>query len=161
MKALVIDGYNAIHKIPYLKKLMDKDLAGARSEITRLAREYQRREGGIDKVCVVFDGQNKYRDISITSHSDQVFSRTGEGDREVVRMVSKLSKDYKVEVVSDDNYIRNNARAHNAHVIGLAKFVSKIFKENKKDPKKAHTHKITPDEAREINAELKKYWKVI
>ena len=56
MKVLIVDGYNAIHKIPEVDDLLDESLEDARNAITDLAREYQRRHGGIAEVHVVFDG---------------------------------------------------------------------------------------------------------
>ena len=47
MKALIVDGYNAIHKIPELDSLMDESLEEARRAVTDMAREYQRRTGGV------------------------------------------------------------------------------------------------------------------
>ena len=47
MKVLIVDGYNAIHKIPEIDDLLDESLADARDAITDLAKEYQRRDGGI------------------------------------------------------------------------------------------------------------------
>ncbi len=85
MKALVVDGYNAIYKIPQIKRLMDRELSEARKAITELARDYKRRSGGIGKVCVVFDGKDEFRDKDFVAKSEeQVFSKSGCGDREII-----------------------------------------------------------------------------
>ena len=161
MRALVVDGYNAIYKIPLLKKLMDRSLEEARAKITELAEEYQRRKGGIDKICVVFDGKDTYRDAAFTTPPHQVFSRTGEGDREIVIVISRLSKKYDVEVVSDDNFIRNNARAYNARIVGISEFATFFNKQWKNiSRKKKINNKISPEAASKINEYLKKHWNI-
>ena len=81
---MLVDGYNAIHKIPEVDDLLDESLEDARNAITDLAKEYQRRYGGIAEVHVVFDGRDEYRGLSFNK-PNQVFSKTGEGDRKVIR----------------------------------------------------------------------------
>ena len=87
MKALVVDGYNAIYKIKSLKPLLDESLYEARKELTRLAMDYKRKTGGIAEVCVVFDGKDDYRDLSVSAPAHQVFSKSGEGDKKIIQMV--------------------------------------------------------------------------
>jgi Predicted RNA-binding protein containing a PIN domain len=121
MKALIVDGYNAIHKIPEIDDLLDESLEEARSAITDLAREYQRRHGGIAEVHVVFDGRDEYRGLSFNK-PNQVFSGTGEGDSRIIRLAQDKSERFHVIVVSDDNRVGNSCRAAGATVISVKKF---------------------------------------
>jgi len=121
MKVLIVDGYNAIHKIPEVDDLLDESLEDARNAITDLAREYQRRHGGIAEAHVVFDGKNEYRNLSFNK-PNQVFSKTGEGDRKIIRLTQDKSNQFHVIVVSDDNYVGNGCRAAGATVISVKKF---------------------------------------
>lgn len=121
MKVLIVDGYNAIHKIPEIDDLLDESLEDARNAITDLAREYQRHHGGIAEVHVVFDGQDEYRGLSF-GKPGQVFSKTGEGDRSIIRLAQDKSKKFHVIVVSDDNRVGNSSRAAGATVISVKKF---------------------------------------
>ena len=121
MKVLIVDGYNAIHKIPEMDDLLDESLEDARNAITDLAREYQRRVGGIAEVHVVFDGRDEYRGLSFNK-PDQVFSGTGEGDRKIIRLAQDKSEKFHVIVVSDDNRVGNSSRAAGATVISVKKF---------------------------------------
>ena len=122
MKALVVDGYNAIHKIKYLQPFLDESLYAAREALTELAMEYRRKVGGIAEVCVVFDGKDAYRGMSLSAPAHQIFSKTGEGDHAIIQMVQKLSSRYHVIVASDDNFVRNNSRAHKASPITISEF---------------------------------------
>ena len=121
MKVLIVDGYNAIHKIPEVDDLLDESLEDARNAITDLAREYQRRHGGIAEVHVVFDGRDEYRGLSFNK-PNQVFSETGEGDRSIIRLAQDKSERFHVIVVSDDNRVGNSSRAAGATVISVKKF---------------------------------------
>ena len=156
MKALVVDGYNAIHKIPYLRAMADREeLLKARSEITALAFKYKRKRGGIDKICVVFDGNDMYRNAAFKTPENQAFSKTGYGDQKVISTVAKFSEKYHVEVVSDDNYIINNSRAYKATIVKISDFFNFI---NKKSQSKINEDKVLPKNISKINSELKKAW---
>lgn len=126
MKALVVDGYNAIHKIAHLEAMLDISLHEARRALTELAMEYKRKVGGISEVSVVFDGKDTYRRQEISAPPNQVFSRSGEGDRTIIRTVERLSNRYHVVVVSDDNFVRNNSRAHRASIITISEFLDTV-----------------------------------
>lgn len=163
MKALVIDGYNAIHKIPTLRKIMKQSLKDARHHITELARKYQKMCGGIDKVYVVFDGKDKYKNISYMASSNQIFSKTGDGDTEVIHRVHQLSRKYDVEVVTDDNFIKNNSRSYKARVTSVSKFITRLNKQQRHPAKKTictTEDKIDQEIASKINEDLKKRWRI-
>ena len=158
MKALIIDGYNAIYKMPPLRRLMDTSLHKARQAITQLAKDYQRRCGGIDRICIVFDGRDEHRSASPLRHPEHVFSKTGEGDSEVIRTIKRLSTRYHVIVVSDDNFVRNNARTHNATVLSVATLQASLYKEKSQRKKSKPSKHIDPDEASRITEELRRHW---
>jgi predicted RNA-binding protein with PIN domain len=159
MKALVIDGYNVIHKIPHLEQLMHRSLRQARDGVTKLAKEYQRKTGGVDTVCVVFDGRDDYRGSFSQEPAHHVFSGTGKGDDEVIRAVKRLSAEYNVIVVTDDNYVRNNARAHKAHVITVERFKESVRKKKKSAPGMAR-ERLDESVRSRINNELRKHWNI-
>ena len=121
MKVLIVDGYNAIHKIPEIDDLLDESLEDARNAITDMAKTYQRRQGGIAEVHVVFDGRDEYRGRSLNS-PNQVFSGTGDGDMSIIRMAQNKSGKFHVIVVSDDNRVGNSCRTAGATVISVKKF---------------------------------------
>ena len=159
MKALVVDGYNAIYRIPYLRKMADSNLAAARTEITKLAKEYMRKRGGIDRLHVIFDGKDAHRNAGYPVPPEQIFSGTGKGDEEIVSVVRRLRSRYQVEVVTCDNYVRNNSRAYKAAVLDVSEFISvakKTFRREASIEQKAD--KVTLSGAFKINEELRKEW---
>jgi predicted RNA-binding protein with PIN domain len=127
MKVLIVDGYNAIYKIPQIDAIMDDNLEDARKAITALAKEYQRKDGGIKEVYVVFDGKNEYEGLSVNK-PNQIFSGTGEGDRRIIKLTQDKSVLFHVIVVSDDNRVGNSCRAAGATVIPVKKFYELIKK---------------------------------
>jgi len=131
MKVLIVDGYNAINKIPQIDSLLDDSLEEARSAITDLAKEYQRKVGGVSEIFVVFDGRDEYRGLSFNKPG-QVFSGTGEGDKKVVKLAQDKSDQFHVIVVSDDNYVRNSSRAAGATVITISEFYSVAAKKSRR-----------------------------
>ena len=159
MKALIVDGYNAINKIPRMRKIMDENLREARTAITELAREYRRRCGGIAKLYIVFDGRDEYRGVIPDTPSEHVFSKKGKGDKEIIRLVRDLSKEYHVLVVSDDNFVRNNARAYNATIIKISEFNASAKGRHVRQQNES-AEKINPRDASEINRLLKKHWNI-
>ena len=127
MKVLIVDGYNAMHKIPEIDEISDDSLEDARSAVTAVAKEYQRRTGGVSEVIVVFDGKDEYRDLSFNK-PNQVFSRSGQGDKEVIRLAQDKSDRFHVIVASDDNYVGNSCRAAGATMITISEFYSTASK---------------------------------
>ena len=125
MKILVVDGYNVINKIGDLLEIADRNLKDARDAVTKLANEYKKRDGGISEVYVVFDGQNQYRDLDIPHPKEHIFSDTGEGDRKIIETIKNMSDKGTVVVVSDDNYVRNNARVYSASLMRPIELIEK------------------------------------
>jgi len=128
MKILIVDGYNVINKVKYLSDIADRSLKDAREAVTKLANEYKRRDGGISEVYVIFDGKDQYRELDIPRPKEHIFSKTGEGDRKVIEMIGKFQDKATVVVVSDDNYVRNNARAYNASLLRPIELINLKYK---------------------------------
>ncbi|MEA3328479.1 MAG: NYN domain-containing protein [Candidatus Omnitrophota bacterium] len=117
MKVLIVDGYNVMNRIRYLLDISDESLKDARVAVSDLVKEYKRRDGGISEVYVVFDGKSQYRGAAIPRPREHIFSDTGKGDQKIVELIRKFSGKHTVTVVSDDNYVRNSARAHRASLL--------------------------------------------
>jgi predicted RNA-binding protein with PIN domain len=116
---ILIDGYNVINRIPELKPSLDGGLESARIKLALQISRWGQDHPALYCV-IVFDG-----DLQFAGGRDQrlsgircIFSRTSHGgDDEIIRFV----RDYQgrtsdIIVVSDDNNVRNNCRAHGASV---------------------------------------------
>jgi predicted RNA-binding protein with PIN domain len=118
-RVLLVDGYNVIHRVPELEASLSEGLQNARNRLAVRISAWAREHADFECV-IVFDGDFQYsggRDqrlagirclFSLSSHG---------GDDEIIRFV----RDYKgrksdITVVSDDNKVGNNCRAHGASV---------------------------------------------
>jgi predicted RNA-binding protein with PIN domain len=125
---LIIDGYNAANAIPLVRRQLKKSLEAARSTIMAMAAEYARRSGYITEFKVVFDGVDKYRKFdkfNLPSGRMKVFSCTGGGDKKIIETVKRCSASGRVVLASNDNYVRNNARAYGASIINAEDITGK------------------------------------
>lgn len=118
-RVLVVDGYNVIHRVPELEASLDGGLQNARNRLAVRVSAWAREHPGVACV-IVFDG-----DFDRTDGRDQrlagvrcLFSLSAHGgDDEIIRLVRELrSRGADVTVVSDDNKVGNNCRAHGAAV---------------------------------------------
>lgn len=118
-KILLIDGYNVINRVPELKPSLDGGLENARIRLALQISTWSQTHPAIECV-IVFDGDLQYaggRDSRLAGIRC-IFSRAAHGgDDEIIRFV----RDYKgrtsdITVVSDDNNVRNNCRAHGASI---------------------------------------------
>ncbi|MCX6573224.1 MAG: NYN domain-containing protein [Candidatus Aminicenantes bacterium] len=118
-RLLLVDGYNVINRIPELQASLDGGLQNARNQLALRVSGWSREHPGVECV-IVFDG-----DFEVSGGRGQrvagircVFSFTRHGgDDELIRLV----RDHKgagsdITVVSDDNKVGNNCRAHGAAV---------------------------------------------
>lgn len=125
---LVVDGYNAINAIPKAKKELAHSLECARKAIIDITRAFARSSGYITDVRVVFDGDDRYRHLdaeNIPGVTFHLFSRTGKGDDKVIETVKKCAAYGRVVLASNDNYIRNNARAYGAAILDVEELEGK------------------------------------
>ena len=116
---LLIDGYNVINRVPALQPSLDGGLQNARNQLALQVSSWSHEHPAVECV-IVFDGDFQYmggRDQRLAGIRC-IFSlaRHG-GDAELIRFV----RDYKgrtsdITVVSDDNNVGNNCRAHGASV---------------------------------------------
>jgi len=118
-KILLIDGYNVINRIPELQPSLDGGLEIARSRLAIQILTWSQTHPAIECV-IVFDGDLQYaggRDKRLAGIRC-IFSRTSHGgDDEIIRFVRGFKgRTSDITVVSDDNNVRNNCRAHGASV---------------------------------------------
>jgi len=154
MTTLVVDGYNAINAISSTKKQLDKSLLSARRSILAISKEYARSSGYITKTLVVFDGETKYRAMEKMDKlrdKAEVFSKTDEGDDKIIETVRLASKKGKVVLASNDNYVRNNARAYGASIINVRELEKK-----KKAKKEVNEKNLKGKLKNQITEEYKK-----
>lgn len=118
-KILLVDGYNVINRIPVLKPSLESGLENARNRLALHIATWSHDHPGCEYV-IVFDGDKKFaggRDQRLAGIRCLFSPASHGGDDEIIRFV----RDYKgsttdITVVSDDNNVGNNCRAHGASV---------------------------------------------
>lgn len=117
-KILLVDGYNVINRLPELRPSLDGGLGNAQNRLVLQISNWRRSHPEFEGV-IVFDGNplpggGPQRPAGIRC----IFSRTPHGgDAAIISFVrDHQGRKYDITVVSDDNYVRNNSRAHGAAV---------------------------------------------
>ncbi|OGD18706.1 MAG: hypothetical protein A2W03_08955 [Candidatus Aminicenantes bacterium RBG_16_63_16] len=117
-KILLVDGYNVINRLPDLRPSLEGGLEIAQNRLVLQISDWRRSHPEFDCV-IVFDGNplpggGPQRQAGIRC----LFSRTPHGgDAAIISFVrNHQGRKSDITVVSDDNYVRNNCRAHGAAV---------------------------------------------
>ena len=125
MITLVLDGYNVIHGVPELQRRLDQSLEAARAALIDMCQVYKARRGDVGRVYVVFDGDET---VGLRPAVDRggvtvlFTSRKEEADDRIIGLIRTDAGKSRFVIVSDDNYIFNNARAQGARVMAVAEF---------------------------------------
>ena len=157
---LLIDGYNVVNRVPELRASLDGGLQNARNRLALQVSTWSREHPGIEPV-IVFDGR-----FQLSGGRAQriagircIFSLAAHGgDDELIRFV----RDYKgrksdITVVSDDNNVGNNCRAHGAAVQPSSFIMARKGRASRgKAAGPAESKGLGTKAENEINAELKK-----
>jgi predicted RNA-binding protein with PIN domain len=119
-RLLLVDGYNVIHRLPELEPSLAGGLQNARNQLALRVAAWGREHPGVECV-IVFDGEYERsggRGGERIAGVRCVYSLEAHGaDAEIVRRVREFGgRQSDVIVVSDDNYVGNNCRAHGADV---------------------------------------------
>jgi len=124
---VVIDGYNLIHAMPELARLVGSDLERARDALVSKLAVYRSRRGDV-RVTVVFDGQSMAAQQSRPPGGiEVVFSRAPQNADAKIKTMLSLEKSPKSwTVVTSDNSIVRYARDYGAKTIPSAEFAAKL-----------------------------------
>lgn len=118
-KILLVDGYNAINRIPGLKPGAGEELEDARRKLALVVSAWRRSHPATECI-IVFDGDRRYagaRELAMAGVRCLFTLAAHGGDAEIIRFVrEKRQNAADIVVVSDDNNVRNNCRAHGASV---------------------------------------------
>ena len=117
MAELILDGYNVIHKIPSLRNHLKRSLEEARKA---LANFIITRASSYDKssISIVFDGRDGIINTgSVLSGIKCIYTKTRqEADDLIISLIRNSPNPRNITVISDDNYVANNCKAHGAKV---------------------------------------------
>jgi len=108
----ILDGYNIIHKTPAFEAMLNRSLEQARKGLLAACKSVLQSRGDVAKITVVFDGKSDIFGGDMGGGNLEVlYSATGEDADDVIIDYLQRNTLSMPVVVSDDNYVCNNARA--------------------------------------------------
>jgi predicted RNA-binding protein with PIN domain len=122
MPQLLLDGYNVIYKIPQLQSHLNHSLEDARQALANFMITWARTHHNKASISIIFDG----RDGIINSSQSlcgikSIYTKTKqEADDKIISIVRNSQAKQDITVISDDNYVTNNCKAHGAQVKSTA-----------------------------------------
>ena len=119
-RIILVDGYNVINRVPELTLSLNEGLESARRRLALQVSRWRHAHPGVE-CLVVFDGDPRYAGTAreqLLAGVRCLFSKASHGgDDEIIRFVRNYRGEATdIVVVSDDNNVRNNSRAHGASV---------------------------------------------
>ena len=162
-KYLIIDGYNAISKIREFDLKKDISLEVARLSFIKMLQEFMLKKRVFDKILVVFDSKEKALGVrkhvygNVEAHF-ATYDR--DADNVIVDMLRAATPKDEIIVCSDDNFIRNHARAFSREALSIKEFQGIIMLKPKPFSSKIEHEGIEKQKIKDINEELKKHWRI-
>ena len=121
----MVDGYNAIRRVPEWNRIFTRDMGLARNALVRYCGEWRARHRDFREVIVVFDGDSSVPPQPRAARPGVrvVFTRTGEeADQRILALIQQARSVDRIVVVSDDAEIARGARVHGAEAISVQEF---------------------------------------
>lgn len=158
---LIIDGYNAMHRIKELDAKKDQGLEAARLCFINILSDFTARKRLFDKIYVVFD--SKEQALGVRSHTyglvEALYSNFDkDADSVIVDLLRKAKAKDKITVSSDDNFVINHARVFSRDVISINELEKIIMLKKKACKGKIREKDLKIDDVKGINEELRKHW---
>jgi predicted RNA-binding protein with PIN domain len=136
MQHFIIDGYNVIHAIPVLKKLLVHDTTQSREQLIHyIARLSIKRKF---RCTVVFDGTQPQEQIKQSSHAPihVVYSFPRTADTKIKEMIEHSKNRSLLTIISSDREISNFARVCSCDVHTSKHFANLLFTEEDRGEEK-------------------------
>lgn len=163
MKYLIIDGYNAISKIKEFDAKKDISLEASRMHFIKALVAFRQANHLFNKIIVVFDGKGEGLGIGREAYGDveALFSNNNkDADTAIVDMLKISSEKNKITVSSDDNFVKNHARAFGALPMSIKELEDLISLKKKTLKGKIIEKDLDDSKLNAITNELKKHWGV-
>ena len=118
-RILLVDGYNVVNRLPELRRSLEEGLQNARNRLALEVATWGHAHPGVECV-IIFDGRFQLsggREQRIAGVRCLYTLEAHGGDDELIRFVREFKGlASEITVVSDDNKVGNNCRAHGALV---------------------------------------------
>lgn len=164
MKALIVDGYNVIHRVPEFQASLRVSLEAAREALLRYCGRWRDTRGDFTELHVVFDGDSSvnWQDNRTVRGVQVTYTRTKEdADDRIRRMLEVSPPSRKCVVVTDDNELAAAVRSRCGGLMSATEFANVLVKHGRSarvEPKDESKRPLAPEDEQRINAELRKLW---
>jgi len=137
---LIIDGYNLLHKVPELAKMLGTDIQAARHRLVRMVEETAHNMAR--QTILVFDGREAGSDTALSSKYLEVFFSPGNlsADSVIERLVCKIPNPEKTIVVTSDHAEHDTVSSAGAQTMSSEEFMARC----QTDAKKAISKRTPP-----------------
>jgi predicted RNA-binding protein with PIN domain len=159
-RVLLVDGYNVINRVPELRASLAQGLENARLRLAIQVSAWTKTHPATASI-IVFDGEDKPlggREQTLAGVRCLFTATAHGGDDALIRLTREhRTKEHDVTVVSDDNNVGNNCRAHGA-TVRTTSFLMRVDRApaSPRFAGKASDKGISRKAATEIDAELRK-----
>jgi len=160
---ILVDGYNAIRRTARWNELFQRDPAAARAALLAHCAAWKAQQRGIRELAVFFDGDSTVAaaDLPRPAGVRVVFTPSGTEADEAVIAALRQGAARSAAVVSDDREVARRARQLGAGVISAAEFAaSGAAPPPPAPPTAAGKNGLTPEQRRQIDADLRRAWGV-
>ena len=127
----ILDAYNVIHKVPELEACLNRGLRQARDALVMFCQHLLAKRRDIHQIIIVFDGRTEFHHLprEQTPKIRIEYSDTEEkADERIVKILEEHEAVAGKAVVSDDNFVRNQARAYRTRITSVAEFNAMLKK---------------------------------
>ena len=128
---LIIDGYNLLHKVPKLARMLGKNIQSSRHQLVRMVEETAHNMAR--QTTVVFDGRAAGSDAALSSKYLEVFFSPSNlsADSIIERLVCKFPAPGKILVVTSDHAEHNTVSSAGAQTMSSEEFMNRCERESK------------------------------
>ena len=158
---LIIDGYNAIGKIKELEAKKDLSLEASRMFFIQILNDFMAQKNIFSKVFIVFDSKEESLGVRRYSYGkvEALFATADrDADSVIVDLLRNASSREGISVSSDDNFVRNHAKAFGCDVISITELEEIIMLKKKKFRSKIRDKDLDGEKVKDINEELREHW---
>ncbi len=164
-QVMVLDGYNVLHRLPRWKRQMEQSLEQGREALLGYCRRWMGSRRDVWLFCVVFDGDSAVVGGQSAGGAGirVFFSRSGQtADDRLLHIIEEFGPAFAYTVVSDDRYVQEKARLLGADIVSCRAFATKLdvvgAVQRRTQQRMEEEQKVSPSEAAQITAELRRLW---
>lgn len=157
----IVDGYNAIHRVPAFRKALDASVEAGRRALISYCIEWMSRRRDTGQFLIVFDSGPSVGGSceGVASGVRVVNTRHGESaDERIHDMLQEWQPAARCTVVSDDTEVARRARQVGADVMSAAAFAGVLRQPDGATDDSGGKNALTPGQEKTITDELRRLW---